>query len=137
MQAIEDGQVRLDPLSKRTVGIIGYGNQGRAQALNLRDSGIEVILGSVRDAGAERAEEDGFTVNSIEEACDEADVLALADVPELRFATGRLPVTSEARLTDVIRTSSVRLTEPSFRSAMIYPLCANPNFDVQFLITIE
>jgi len=77
MQAIEDGQVQLDPLIERTVGIIGYGNQGRAQAMNLRDSGIEVVVGSVRDSSAERAEEDGFRVVSIEQACDQADVLAL------------------------------------------------------------
>jgi ketol-acid reductoisomerase len=77
MQAIEDGQVQLDALIERSVGIIGYGNQGRAQALNLRDSGIDVVVGSVRDSSAERAEEDGFSVVSIEQACDQADVLAL------------------------------------------------------------
>ena len=57
MDVIRDADVDLRPLLERTVGIIGYGNQGRAQALNLRDSGVAVIIGSIarRRRGAGRA----------------------------------------------------------------------------------
>jgi ketol-acid reductoisomerase len=60
-----------------TAAVIGYGNQGRAQALNLRDSGVPVLVGNIRDAYAERAAADGFSVLSIEEATKAADLLLL------------------------------------------------------------
>jgi ketol-acid reductoisomerase len=77
MRVLQDDDADLAYLQHKTAGIIGYGNQGRAQALNLRDSGIRVIIGSLRDAGAEAAERDGFTVLTIAEACAQADMLAL------------------------------------------------------------
>lgn len=60
------------------VAVVGYGSQGRAQALNLRDSGAEVWVG-VRPGGegARRAKSDGFTPVAIEDACSEAEVIAL------------------------------------------------------------
>lgn len=58
------------------IAIIGYGNQGRTQALNLRDSGVEsVIVGSVQDESWDQAEEDGFEVMPISEATQRADIL--------------------------------------------------------------
>jgi len=77
MRVLQDGDADLAHLRDKTVGIIGYGNQGRAQALNLHDSGVRVIIGSLRDAGAAAAEADGFTVVPIADACAQADVLAL------------------------------------------------------------
>ena len=77
MRVLQDDDADLSVLQNKTVAIIGYGNQGRAQALNLRDSGIRVLIGSIRDAGAEAAERDGFRVVSLPEACDAADALAL------------------------------------------------------------
>jgi ketol-acid reductoisomerase len=77
MRAYYGGDARLDLLRSKTLGIIGYGNQGRAQALNLRDSGLKVLVGAVRDESATQAEADGFTVSSIAEVVDRADLLAL------------------------------------------------------------
>jgi ketol-acid reductoisomerase len=77
MKAHYDNDARLDILRDKTIGIIGYGNQGRAQALNLRDSGLNVLVGSIRDESAQRAEADGFTVVSIAETVERAEVLAL------------------------------------------------------------
>lgn len=51
----------------KTVAIIGYGNQGEAQAKSIRDSGVELIIGSIVDQSAERAKNDGFPVFSIAE----------------------------------------------------------------------
>ena len=77
MEAYYDVDADLEILRHRTLGIIGYGNQGRAQALNLRDSGLEVIIGCLRDESAQKAESDGFRVWSIGEAAEQGDVLTL------------------------------------------------------------
>ena len=63
-------------LSQR-VAILGYGSQGRAQALNLRDSGADVIVGNRAGKSFDRAAEDGFAVYPVCEAVQKADVLAL------------------------------------------------------------
>ena len=56
MDAIRDADIDPAPLPGKRVAIIGYGNQGRAQALNLKDSGIDVVVG-LRDGSpsADRA----------------------------------------------------------------------------------
>jgi ketol-acid reductoisomerase len=69
-----DNESSLEPIMNKTVAVIGYGNQGRAQALNLRDSGIRVIVGNP-EAYAVRAGEDGFYVKSIIEAVGRSDVV--------------------------------------------------------------
>jgi ketol-acid reductoisomerase len=64
--------------SARTIGIIGYGAQDAHQALNLRDmrdGGVQVLIGSVADASAARARDDGFEVVDIAAATERADVL--------------------------------------------------------------
>lgn len=66
-----DEDANLDLLDG-IVSIIGYGNQGRAQALNLRDSGVDVIVGNVRDQYWETAASDGFEVLEIREAVKRA-----------------------------------------------------------------
>ena len=71
-----DDDADLGRLEGREIAIIGYGNQGRTQALNLRDSGVEnIVVGSVRDESWDQAEEDGFEVMSISEAAQRADIL--------------------------------------------------------------
>jgi ketol-acid reductoisomerase len=55
-------------LAGRIIAVIGYGNQGRAQALNLRDSGIQVIIGNRKDDYQELARKDGFEVSDIPSA---------------------------------------------------------------------
>ncbi len=77
MRVLQDHDADVRVLQDKTVAIIGYGNQGRAQALNLRDSGVRVLIGSIRDAGAEQAQREGFAVVSITAAAGQADALAL------------------------------------------------------------
>jgi len=71
-------------LKKRKIAVIGYGNQGRSQALNMRDFGLDVIIGNVRDSYAEEAERDGFRVTSIMDACKESDVIFLLVPDEIQ-----------------------------------------------------
>jgi ketol-acid reductoisomerase len=67
----------LKNLEGLTIGIIGYGNQGKAQALNLRDSGLKVIIGNREDEYSKRAKKDGFEVYSITEATKSSDIIFL------------------------------------------------------------
>ncbi len=72
-----DPDADLSALDEKTVAVVGYGNQGRSQALNLRDSGVRVIVGGLRDTSLERAAADGFETLPVEEAAAAADVLML------------------------------------------------------------
>lgn len=71
-----DNDICMDILKGKKVAIIGYGSQGRAQALNMRDSGVDVIVG-LREGGASwrKAEEDGFKPMRIEDAAIEGDII--------------------------------------------------------------
>jgi ketol-acid reductoisomerase len=70
-----DDDADLHRLQGRTVAVVGYGIQGRAQALNMRDSGVKnIVVGSVRDESWEGAESDGFSPVPIREAVEEADI---------------------------------------------------------------
>ncbi|WP_456460244.1 ketol-acid reductoisomerase [Desulfurobacterium sp.] len=65
----------LAPLEGKTVAILGYGSQGHAHALNLRDSGINVVVGLRPGKSAEKAKADGFEVLTPAEAAKKADVI--------------------------------------------------------------
>ncbi|PIQ84058.1 MAG: ketol-acid reductoisomerase [Candidatus Omnitrophica bacterium CG11_big_fil_rev_8_21_14_0_20_63_9] len=73
-----DKDADLKALKGKTVAIIGYGIQGRGQALNLRDSGVKVIVAQ-RPGGPnfDLAKQDGFTPLSAAEATKKADVVIL------------------------------------------------------------
>lgn len=65
-------------LSEKTVSIIGFGSQGHAHALNLKDSGIEVVVGLRKNSSSwEKAESKGLEVASIEEAAKKGDLIAI------------------------------------------------------------
>lgn len=59
----------------KVIAVVGFGNQGRAQALNLRDSGLEVIVGSRPDSSYEQAVADGFATLPAAEAVSRADIV--------------------------------------------------------------
>jgi len=70
-----DDDADLTVLEGKTIAVIGYGNQGSAQALNMRDSGVSVIIGSIEDPSAVKAREDGFEVLPIAEAAKKGDIV--------------------------------------------------------------
>ncbi len=68
----------LDVLRGQKIAVIGYGSQGHAQALNLRDSGMDVIIGLYRGGRSwKRAEKDGFKVVEVNKAAEMADVIQI------------------------------------------------------------
>jgi ketol-acid reductoisomerase len=66
----------LATLSGERVAVVGYGNQGRSWALNLRDSGCAPLVCVRRDETREQAETDGFEANDLE-AANDADVICV------------------------------------------------------------
>ena len=72
-----DQDADLKSIQGVKVGIVGYGIQGRAQALNLRDSGVDVLIANRDDSYRSTAAQDGFSVQSIEQVAKLADVLLL------------------------------------------------------------
>jgi len=81
-----DADASLEPLRGKTIAVIGYGSQGRAQALNLRDSGLRVVVG-LRSEGRsyEVAKADGFEPVPMEVAAERGDVILML-VPDVPMA---------------------------------------------------
>ena len=68
----------LGKLTGKTIAIIGYGSQGHAHALNLRDSGCNVIVGLYKGGKSwPVAEKDGFKVMTVAEATKAADIIMI------------------------------------------------------------
>lgn len=72
-----DQDANLAPLQSKTIAIIGYGSQGHAQAQNLRDSGLHVIIGLRPGKSWNQAVQDGFAVFSVAEAVKQADYIQM------------------------------------------------------------
>jgi ketol-acid reductoisomerase len=73
-----DSDADLGVLKDKTVAVIGYGSQGHAQAQNLQDSGIRVVVGLRKDSSSwTKAEADGLIVKTVGEAATEADIVQM------------------------------------------------------------
>jgi len=84
MDLLRDDAIDPAPLIGKRVAILGYGNQGRAQALNLMDSGVEVIVGLREDSETRpSASDDGLKVATPSEAAALADVVMLLAPDEI------------------------------------------------------
>jgi len=100
-----DADVSL--IKDKVVAIIGYGNQGRAQALNMRDSGVEsIIVGSRKDESWDMANEDGFKTYSIEKACEKADIIFLLIPDEIAPTIYKEQIEPNLKAGNVINFSS-------------------------------
>lgn len=78
MQMYSESDVERSCLEGRQITILGYGSQGRAHALNLKDSGHNVVIGARADGGSfSRAEADGFVVREPAEAVKGAAIVAI------------------------------------------------------------
>jgi ketol-acid reductoisomerase len=84
MDLLREADIDPSPLAGKRVAILGFGNQGRAQALNLKDSGIDVVVGlRANSASAPVAERQGLTVALIEAAVASADVVMMLAPDEI------------------------------------------------------
>jgi len=81
-----DRDADLSKLDGKTVAIIGYGSQGHAHALNLHDSGVDVVVGLHEGSRSRaKAQADGLKVMSVAEAAQKADITMLL-VPDTSAA---------------------------------------------------
>jgi ketol-acid reductoisomerase len=76
-EVFKDADVPAGALDGRRVAVIGYGNQGRSWALNLRDSGVDVVVGTIGDDSRAAADSDGFPATDIPDAVRDARVVCL------------------------------------------------------------
>jgi ketol-acid reductoisomerase len=79
----KDSDVSLDPIKNQIIAVIGYGIQGHAQANNLKDSGLNVVVG-LQEGGSswKKAKDDGHEVLSIPKACEKADIVEVL-IPDM------------------------------------------------------
>jgi len=79
----KDEDISLDPIKNETIAVIGYGIQGDAQANNMKDSGLNVIVG-LKEGGAswKKAKDDGHKVLSVADATKEADIIHIL-IPDM------------------------------------------------------
>jgi ketol-acid reductoisomerase len=76
MELLRDSDIDMASLEGKRVAVLGYGNQGRAQALNLKDSGADVVVGLRAGSGSTvKAQDAGLEVALVEEAVASADVI--------------------------------------------------------------
>ncbi len=92
----QDGS--LAPLESKTIAIIGYGSQGHAHALNLRDSGLKVIVG-LYDGSKSKAKADaaGLEVMSVADAAKAADVTMILSPDHLQGETYRKDIAPQMK----------------------------------------
>ncbi len=75
VKILHDNDADVSVLKGLTVGVIGYGSQGRAQSLNMRDSGVNVIVGVRQGPSFNKAKEDGFSPMSVSDVAAKADII--------------------------------------------------------------
>ncbi|MDX8359388.1 MULTISPECIES: ketol-acid reductoisomerase [Bacillaceae] len=79
-----NGDANDSYLTGKKVAIIGYGSQGHAHALNLSESGVDVVVGLRKGGSWDKAVADGFTVQSVKEAAEQADIVMVLLPDELQ-----------------------------------------------------
>ena len=86
MRVYYDRDADLNLIKGKKVAVIGYGSQGHAHALNLRDSGVKDVAIALREGSAsvKKAEAEGLPVNSVAEAAAWADLMMMATPDELQ-----------------------------------------------------
>jgi ketol-acid reductoisomerase len=86
MKVYYDADCDLALITGKTVAVVGYGSQGHAHALNMRDSGVKEVLVALRpgSATARKAQAEGLTVVTVAEAAQRADALMIVTPDELQ-----------------------------------------------------
>ena len=78
MKIVNDKNTNLDILKSKKISIIGYGNQGRAQSLNLKDSSLNIVVGLKENSKSIKSVyADGLKSTSIKEAVRNGDIVSI------------------------------------------------------------
>jgi ketol-acid reductoisomerase len=120
-----DSDADLDALAGQRVAVVGYGNQGRSWALNLRDSGLDVSTCVRADDTRRAAEADGFVTSDVE-AASAADVICIL-VPDDIIST--LPITPRADALVIVAsgyTLAFERLDPPGDAGMVAPRMLGP-----------
>jgi ketol-acid reductoisomerase len=124
-EILYESDADLGALSGQRVAVVGYGNQGRSWALNLRDSGVDVVVCVRADDTRASAEADGFATTDVETASD-ADVICLL-VPDDIIST--LPISPRSDSLVIVASGYTlafgRLTPPG-DAGMVAPRMLGP-----------
>lgn len=93
VQCYYDQDANLDLLKGKTIAVIGYGSQGHAQAQNLQESGVNVVVG-LREGSKNwaKAEQDGLKVMTVKQAAEAADIIQILTPDETQAATYRADI---------------------------------------------
>ncbi|MDD2470308.1 MAG: ketol-acid reductoisomerase [Methanocorpusculum sp.] len=86
MEKYYETDADLKNLAGKTIAVIGYGSQGRGQSLNLKDSGLKVIIGVRPGKSRDQAKKDGQEVYDVAEASKKADIIMILVPDELQAA---------------------------------------------------
>lgn len=86
MEKYYETDADLKNLAGKTIAVIGYGSQGRGQALNLKDSGLKVIIGVRPGKSRDQAKKDGQEVYDVVEAAKKGDIIMILVPDELQAA---------------------------------------------------
>src|SRR4051812_7626843 len=79
LKMVYEKDAPIDALKGKTVAILGFGSQGHAHALNLRESGVKVVVANRKDSSNGRlAAEHGFELLSVEDATKAGDLIIVA-----------------------------------------------------------
>ena len=85
LSILYDKDGSLEPLSGKTVAVVGFGSQGHAHAMNLRDSGVTVIVSELEGTNNHKlAVEAGFTPVTADEAAKQGDLIIITLPDELQ-----------------------------------------------------
>ena len=107
----------LSLLDGKTVAIVGYGSQGHAHALNLKESGVHVIIGLYEGSKSWKiAEEAGFEVYTAADAAAKADIIMILINDESRLTS----IMQASSLTSLQARFSCLLTASTFISVRLY-----------------
>ncbi|MEY2402678.1 MAG: ketol-acid reductoisomerase [Acidimicrobiaceae bacterium] len=124
-EILYESDADLEAIAGQRVAVVGYGNQGRSWALNLRDSGVDVVVCVRADDTRASAEADGFATSDVEAASD-ADVICLL-VPDDIIST--LPITPRSDSLVIVASGYTlafqRLTPPG-DAGMVAPRMLGP-----------
>jgi ketol-acid reductoisomerase len=85
MKIYYENDIDMEILADKKIAVIGYGSQGEAQARNMADSGLKVIVGLRRGGSSwKKAHDDGMNVMTIEDAAREADIIHILIPDEIQ-----------------------------------------------------